>query len=412
MITSAVESVLLGDGAASVVSGVVSVEGGRLCEVAPARVHHRPGRSVAVVYDARVAWPGDDRVGTELVVAMASADGPPEGARVVVVDGVSVGVWRVRDDPMLPGLRAVLAEEGDVSLVSYRPTRRAVVRVRGVDGERFAKVVRPAEAAALVDAHRRFSAAGLPTPAVLSSDEGAGVVRLAALPGRRMVEAMAAGAPLPSPAGLVDLLRRIAAEVSPPPGHRVRRSARVDAPAHARLLATVLPDVADRIRDTVGRLGADPPDEARGMVHGDFYEAQLLVGEDGRMTGLLDLDRAGTGSVADDLATMLAHLGALAIHRPALATRALAYRDDLWRYVLGESLVPPDDLGQRVAAVGLGLATGPYRLRRPGWRAETVRYLDEVVDAKRGPAAAGPLCVVGTGVDPVTSRFSGARSTN
>ena len=376
----AAQEVLLGGEANDVLAAAVEYAGGRLRDAKATQVQYRPGRSLAVLYDARIAWRGKP-LRTEGLVAMASTDGPPAGSLPVEADGLSIGVWRLAHDPLLPGLRVALAKEPArrllgqrggpvvISLRTYRPTRRAVVRLRG-DRERYVKVVRPGQVARLVDLHALFTAGGLPAPAVASSDDADGLLCLEALPGRSLVDAIAEGAPLPSPASLVDVLDRVASV--PLPSAQARRSARDDAPAHARFLAAVMPEVAERVEGVVAGLGKDEGPFT--TIHGDFYEAQVLVGDDGGVTGLLDLDRAGVGHRADDFATMLAHLGALAIHRPPIAARALAYRDELWRHFA--SLVDAEDLRQRVTAVGLGLATGPYRLRRPDWKAETLQYLD------------------------------------
>jgi Ser/Thr protein kinase RdoA (MazF antagonist) len=110
-------------------------------------------------------------------------------------------------------------------------------------------------------------------------------------------------------------------------------------------------------------------------THGDLYEGQLLVAH-GRIRGLLDVDSAGPGRRADDLACLLAHLETLAVmdlrHRDRL--RALA-RD--W-YAEFERHVDAHELRTRVAGVLLSLATGPHRVQESGWEAATRRRLDLV----------------------------------
>src|SRR5690625_7159783 len=47
------------------------------------------------------------------------------------------------------------------------------------------------------------------------------------------------------------------------------------------------------------------------VVHGDFYEAQVFV-DDGKVVGLLDIDKVGTGRRAAALASLLAYVRDLA----------------------------------------------------------------------------------------------------
>ena len=102
-------------------------------------------------------------------------------------------------------------------------------------------------------------------------------------------------------------------------------------------------------------------------MHGDFYESQLLV-DAGTVVGLLDVDTAGRGARIDDWATMLAHLVLLehVLPRPGTVVR---YRRDVEAALLRRW--PAGQLRPRVAAVLLGLATGPYRVQQAGWPSRT-----------------------------------------
>ncbi len=88
-------------------------------------------------------------------------------------------------------------------------------------------------------------------------------------------------------------------------------------------------------------------------MHGDLYEAQLLLAG-GDVVGVLDVDGAGAGQRIDDLANLLGHLAVLGHH---------GYRREL----AAGLPVAPADLATRVAAVVLGLATGPFRVQSRGW---------------------------------------------
>ena len=386
---------LLGDEARDIVAAAVEYAGGQLRGVKPTQVQYRPGTSLTVVYEARVLWPGRARVATESVVAMTSANGLPTGVLPIEADGLTIGVWRMAADPMLPGLAVAMSGDGarrllggpagpvSVSVRSYRPTRRAVVAL-GAAETRFAKVVPPAKTATLHEAHARFAGApALPAPRVLGVDEDLGIVTLAGLPGTSMVDAIASGRSLPSAPALLDVLERIWAV--PATAAKVK-SARRDARSHGAVVARTLPEAEARVTSLLEAIGDDPPDAPVATVHGDFYEAQLFV-DDGKVTGVLDLDRSGPGAPADDLATMLAHLAALGIHRPPLAETTAAYSAALWPDFCAAA-GDAHDLRARVAAVLVGLATGPFRMCRPAWQQETEGYLDHAEAWASGGASA------------------------
>jgi hypothetical protein len=214
-----------------------------------------------------------------------------------------------------------------------------------------------------------------------------------------------AGAALPSPVELVEVLDRLPEAVLALP----RRTSWTEGAAHyGALLGAALPAEADRaagLAAEISRLTArGEPDEP---VHGDFYEAQLLL-TGGRITGLLDVDSAGPGHRADDLACLVGHVAVLGTmrpeHRDRLAALAAAWFDELSfrggrrstgsHAALGKQgaeAVDPVDLAARVAGVVLSLATGPHRVQERDWQDSTRRRLDVaehwVGRAGRGGAA-------------------------
>jgi aminoglycoside phosphotransferase (APT) family kinase protein len=74
-------------------------------------------------------------------------------------------------------------------------------------------------------------------------------------------------------------------------------------------------------------------------VHGDLHDAQVLL-TDGAITGLLDVDGAGPGLMAEDAGNLVAHLEVLADLHPEVADRALAYADEVATAYAARS-VPP-----------------------------------------------------------------------
>ncbi|MGH9033645.1 MAG: phosphotransferase family protein, partial [Acidimicrobiia bacterium] len=187
------------------------------------------------------------------------------------------------------------------------------------------------------------------------------------------------GDSLPAPdrvAALLDDLPRRAGRRSP-----TDASARSDATRlaeHARRLLTRLvpdaTDAVDRAVDTIverARRDATP----RRLVHGDLYEAQVVVAGDYSL-GLIDLDDLGVGDPALDAANFCAHLIALGQSVPAAWPRLVAYRALVRAAFLARLDIDPDALAWREALASLLLASGPFRVLHPHWPREVKRRVD------------------------------------
>ncbi|MCD9624758.1 phosphotransferase [Rhabdothermincola salaria] len=371
---------LLGPGADEMVAVAVEAGGGRLLSLARNQVLHRPGRALTVRFSAEVAWAGDVRT-RETVVAMAGVDGPPEGTLVLEAGDERVGLFRYPHDPLLPGLVAAtspdaVAErighrvaEGGLTVVAYRPARRAVVRVDlAGGGQRYLKVVPPSEAPALVARLDRLAGV-VPAPRVLSRHVAEGLVELEAIPGRTLRDALRADrvgrvtatgpARPPEPGRVLEVLERLdTVDVTDLAPHwTVPEMAR----GLGAMLSAVLPTEAERLAALGHELGREVP-QRQVAVHGDLHPAQFLV-QRSTITGVLDLDDLGPGARVDDLATFLGHVVAFGVEGDQPPARRYAAR---LLPVFGEA-TDPDELRRRTAAVLLGLATGPYRVQQPDW---------------------------------------------
>lgn len=372
---------LLGAGAADVIAAAVAPGGGEVLGTRPTGTTYHRGRSLTVRHEASVRWEGGRRTTEELV--LASGRTAPDGA-LVVSDGThDIVVWRVPDDPWLPGLAAALdpVRVGrllvglgfpDVELRcrtrAYRPGRRAVVEVTGPGVRAFLKVVRPRSAEAL---HRRHEAlAGpVPVPASMGWSPEHGIVVLQALPGRTVRQALRTTGALPRPAGVVGLLDALPSTLSGAPLEDRGAPWRVD--EFADHVAAIAPELADRtgaLKAGLAPFHAEAEAEPAVPVHGDLYEAQLLV-DGGRVVGLLDVDTFGLGRRVDDLATYVGHLVVLAPTMPASRSRVDAHARRLLDGF--DRVVDPALLRAGVAAVVLGLATGSFRVLEPRWRVHT-----------------------------------------
>ncbi len=377
---------LLGEEAGPLWNAALEPAGGRLAGLRPTGTTVQPSGAATVQYAAEVDW-ADGRRTRESLAASTGAR-IPAGATVLegAADGeaVRVGVWRWPLDPALPALawatRASTASVrlGELGLTdgavrlrlrSYRPGRRAVVEATSGSGTLFLKVVRPSAVARLVERHAVLDGA-VPVPPVLGATDD-GVVVLPGLSGTPMRELIAGdGAGLPGAAALdalLDALPAAAAGVT-----AVSRSRPGDAHGragdHATVLSMVAPELSPRLDRLVAVLGSAQRGDHPGVpVHGDFYESQLLVA-DGAVAGLLDVDTVGLGHRIDDWATLLGHLVLLETILPAPAT-ATRYRAELEQAALRRW--PAAQLRPRVAAVLLGLATGPFRVLQRDWAERT-----------------------------------------
>jgi aminoglycoside phosphotransferase (APT) family kinase protein len=331
------------------------------------------------------------------------------GVLTVPIEGSSnlAAVWLYPNDPALPALasitdvnsaREALGSLGveidptEVTVVSYRPGHRAVVRVASVNQTVFVKVVEPGKAESIAERHELFRVSGIPVPRILGSSAD-GLIAMTALPG---VDAQTvigrptdANLPLGAQASLeqavfleqVEFLTSLLAGV---PSFNTARSSLFDRlDWYVDRLAEHLPADAERIQLLGTEILARGRD-GRGFeftpvtIHGDLHIGQLFVDESSPslLAGLLDIDTAGTGDPADDAAALYAHLvtfgESLADVDPGAAQRCLSLSDAWlarWQYnsnagfeararaiaathLLGHALRPlsadPDALGRRL----------------------------------------------------------------
>lgn len=375
--------------AAGLLASVVAEHGWTMLDWRPEHVDHDPGRSTTATYAVDVRTSTRER--TVLIGLTVRAQGPSKrdakGA-TFVRDGVRATAWIYPDDPELAGLPAITypsrvaevlaknhlgevrADDVELRMISYRPRRRAVVRV--AVGERiwYAKAFRAGLAEASAAKHRLLRTAGLPAARV-AAVEADDVLLTDALPGRSLARAIFdADAPIGAEA-IVDLLDGLPAAVTEFP----RRAAWSSALGHyAGLVAANLPGEADRLARLAEVIKADldptPGDEP---CHGDLHEGQLQVAG-GRIVGLLDIDGVGPGRRVDDLACLLGHLSSIQRMDGRQSARVRALLDE-WLPVFDER-VDPAQLRLGAAAVVISLATGPYRGQEDDWAGETSRLLD------------------------------------
>ena len=370
---------------AALLRDAVAAEGGELLTWRLRQVHGR--RSFArVVVDARVGWADRDQDETYVV-------GHGDGR-----------VWRFPLDPDLPALpaacdrsrvRDLLVELGlvgpgtrlhDVRITrrGYRPGQRAVLEARAGEAAVFLKVARPHRIGEVHRRHRLLHESGVPVAAPLHVTPE-GLLVLESLPGRSLRSAVrSAGAAALRPERLLEVLDALPAGLL----SLTQRPAWADHATHyADVLSAALPAEAARAGylASVVQEGLAGLDEPVRPVHGDLYEAHVLVGS-GRVTGLLDVDGAGPGRRSDDLACLLAHLEVLALVRPQDRTRVRGALETWGGALVSGSGVDPRAVRLRTVGVLLSLATEPYRRQQREWRAATSARL-ELADGWRAGSA-------------------------
>lgn len=307
--------------------------------------------------------------GVRTVVAQAGGTLPSTGAVIASDESIRIALWIYPQDPWLPGLAHLFDPDRLARLLdqlgvgeavtavaarSYRPGRRAVVEIATPTHRMFAKVVRPQRVEELQALHRTM--AGLPVPRSVGWSPEGGLVILDALEGLPL---FAAGATAGlEPAALSALLDRLPAWPRPVLSPVSR------AGEHARLLSLLSPPHAALLSRVVAAVG-QTPGGPEVPVHGDLHAAQILVGPDGQLA-LVDIDSAGLGRRADDLAGLLAHLEAIG-----------ADGTGLW------SAWESGELRLRAAAALLGFAGGPFVSQQVEWPTEVARRIETAAEWAR-----------------------------
>jgi hypothetical protein len=389
---------LTGSGAGDVLGAAVQVAGGTLHGARTTQVQYRPGSDLVVRYRAEVTW-ADGQRRSETLLAAANRTGALPGTIPVVADAddeLVASVWRWPFDPIVVGLEdavttgrvddlvaPVTGSRPAVEVIAYRPTERAVVRLTGDDGTvAYLKAVPPALLPDLVDRHQRLLDIGLPVPEVLAADPVRGIAVLRALPGSTLRERIKGGLPgWPDPSAIEALLAGV--HRADPTGLGTRAGRVADGIGHAQLVATIAPELRPALEVLTARFAAEAAAVAArsgAVVHGDLHEGQLIVDPGGAITGLLDVDDLSAGDPVDDLATLIGHLRFRADGfetGSAPARRLHEHVSALHEHAAG--LVGAETIDVAVAAVLVGLATGPYRVQHAGWPGRVAGVVDHAL---------------------------------
>lgn len=385
------------------IRSIVRRSGGEILELTPRQVQRR-GSDRSHIYGARVRQ--GERVLRTTLVAFTTSRRVPGGLVPVVVGGHRIFVWRYPADPFLPGLPRVTSNrrvrelfdelriiDGQPSLTRrvYRATRRAVIQADLLEDDEsvrdtvWVKVMGDRKHARITE---RTNALGqlhldlaehLPVPTVLGIVPEDGILCTAHVPGSTLRKAILDGEPTPPATDIAAITLTLAqldldTDADPP------RYA--DPTRHAATIGQVLPKEAARVRGLVEAAQVTGP---LVTVHGDFHDGQVLV-EDGKLSGLLDIDGVGKGHLASDAGRMIAYVESIGD-----LARADEATVEAWIGALRaayEDHVEEDNLARAVGAAWVALATGPHRRQQKRWQELTSRRLDH---AERWLRDAGAL---------------------
>ncbi|WP_430592793.1 phosphotransferase [Humidisolicoccus flavus] len=267
-----------------------------------------------------------------------SADAPRDEHTIELQDertGNRLTAWVYPQDPSLPSLPAVSfpeaagvvlskfgipADGASLTMEAYRPGKRAVLRI-DVDGTQyFAKVVQPSLAQTIFTLHERFIAAGVRVPKCLGYSEQ-GLLLLERLEGDPASDHIA------SIVGDDRFLRSLTAFMGEFSRVRVHVGARESlartAQWYSERMAETAPVFARSAAQIVERIGVmynsrETPTPV--TVHGDLHLGQIFVNpqQPTEVVGILDIDTAGLGDLADDQAALYAHVVISGLDRGAL----------------------------------------------------------------------------------------------
>ena len=223
-------------------------------------------------------------------------------------------------------------------------------------------MVRPSVVGELQEKHVRLAGL-LPVPNSHGWSGDVGLVFLEAMEGKTLRKVLETGSRrYPEPEKVINLLDRFPVDSG---DNQVVKGPVTAARSHAKLLTILAPGFSEEISSTINSVESAEDIEPVG-VHGDFHSSQIMVRGD-QIVGLVDVDTAGRGQLADDYAGLLGQLSTLALTSPRRKT-ITGYAKLLLQAF--DQVTDPRDLRLRTAAVILGLATGPFRVQRATWPAE------------------------------------------
>ena len=335
-------------------------------------VSHTQGREAVVTYESE--WPDDAYL-------------PNERFTFHLGPGHRLRISRFPDDEYLPGLAEACDPESAQRLVSkhvmslaprrmrvqvirYRPRSHAVLRHRMARSRLYVRVVRPSVVPAILQSAELIARSQFAVPRLAGLWQEGGVLWFSEIPGRNLRGLIRKGAP-PPPGLVLDGLESLWSvsegdSNSPPfnlPGAYQRAKTILShsvgendgaMPVYMRAAQTLDPFV-DSWKPT-------------GIAHNDFYDDQMVVLPDGRIS-LVDIEGGGPGDPMLDVGNFLAHLkwsSQVSRRGGSFGEYHDAFREEsLQRFQWANQ-----DLNLREAVCLFRICTNAVRHPREDWRAK------------------------------------------
>lgn len=272
---------------------------------------------------------------------------------------------RLAQEPSWLAERFNLAFDPDSSqLLAYKPERRCVIRINNPHSSYVLKLYSNSAFAAAHRAAKTVQTQFSDTPQVLKKSRRHRALLFEFTPGPTMREEIQAGRVAESGAVAGRLLAKF---------HNLSIAAgesRDPYSADHELLAWLLPEAKPQVLAivTAARSLIQQATPTRVVLHGDYYDKQIIVADNGSPS-LLDLDDLSQGDHRIDLATYIAHLEAL---KPAEAYQAIESFLNSYKRMNSNSLAA---LNAFVALATLQLAHHPFRRALPNWDLLTREYI-------------------------------------
>lgn len=395
------------------------------------RIHHRPGAGVTVGYcvslqssphanSSRARKKEMEDLYILASTAKISAQKLSASSAITLTIGdTRVHLWEYPNDPELPALalasdahslEKLLGTNVNIEMLSYRPTRRAVFHIEGISDQAengnnkdddasldiYAKVVRPSAQADLIQRLKLLEDSDVPGIRIYEPQRDYGQQA-------DLRAAHSSSSTFPFPAGLVFThaaqgvpLSHFYASINPKDLSSTdlmldQLEEILDTLPQAAALLPKKPAWADRCEHYAHAAGiAYPAGATRAKniarqirylfryadfgkimaVHGDFYEANVLINPGSqRISALLDVDSLGPGYRAHDWGCLLGHLAVL----PSLSPTRYRWAETLcarWFDQLSER-VDPVALCASTAGVVLSLVAGGAKQRKRSENADS-----------------------------------------
>ena len=253
-----------------------------------------------------------DKSKLKSIYKQTQASCPDSGCTIVSVNDIELLLQPTGADRKLIGLQSLLENE-DTTLISHRPERRAVVKLKRENGLRYAKVMKPGRienAISVMNYINGLQNRSFDVPKVIESNKENGVVVFSQLPGISLYDSIQESEDLKIIEAIGNALHNL---------HEAVPSKKLpihDNEAEITVLKKWIKyaksfncefadDINSSAKSVYIALRNNPSEHC--LLHRDFYNKQIIVGQYKKI-GFLDFDTIAMGEAALDLANVLIHL--------------------------------------------------------------------------------------------------------